>query len=90
MAIQLNPKLEELVRKDVARGPYRTIDEFVEQAVTMLHEQEEYLAAHRDKIRLDIEEGWAEAERGELIGGEQVKRDMALMKAQWLAEHKGV
>jgi hypothetical protein len=56
----------------------------------MLHEQEEYLAASRDKIRLGIEEGWAEAERGELIGGDQVKRDMALMKAQWLAEHKGV
>ncbi len=55
----------------------------------MLHEQEEYLAAHQDEIRLAIEEGWAEAERGELIAGEQVKREMAVMKAEWLAKRKG-
>jgi putative addiction module CopG family antidote len=89
MAVQLSPKLEALVRKDVERGPYRSIDDFVEQAVTMLHEQEEYLAANGDKIRSAIEEGWAEAQGGELIDAEQVKRDMAAMKAEWLAERKG-
>lgn len=89
MTVQLSPELEALVKKDVERGPYNSIDDFVEQAVTMLHEQEEYLAAHRDSIRLAIEEGWAEAERGELIDGEQVKREMAAMKAQWVAERKG-
>jgi putative addiction module CopG family antidote len=88
MTVQLSPELEALVRKDVERGPYRSIDDFVEQAVTMLHEQEEYLAANRDKMRSAIEEGWAEAQQGELIDGEQIKRDMAMMKAKWLAEHK--
>ena len=88
MSVQLRPELEALVMKDVARGPYRSVDDFVEQAVTMLHEQEEYLATNRERIRAAIEEGWAEAERGELIGGEEVKRDMAAMKAKWLAEHK--
>jgi hypothetical protein len=55
----------------------------------MLHEQEEHLAPHKDEIRLTIEEGWEEAERGELIDGNQVKREMAAMKAEWLANRKG-
>ena len=38
MTVQLSPELEALVMKDVERGPYRSIDDFVEQAVTMLHE----------------------------------------------------
>jgi putative addiction module CopG family antidote len=89
MTVQLRPELEALIKKDVERGPYRNVDEFVERAVTMLHEQEEYLAVHKDEIRLAIEEGWAEAERGELIDGEQLKREMAAMKAEWLAKRKG-
>jgi putative addiction module CopG family antidote len=89
MTVQLRPELEALVRQDVARGSYRSIDDFVEQAVTELHEREEWLAVHRDEIRSKIDEGWAEAERGELIDGEQVKRDMAVMKAEWLVERKG-
>jgi putative addiction module CopG family antidote len=89
MSVQLSPELEALVMRDVARGPYRSVDDFVEQAVTELHEREEWLAAHRDEIRNAIEDGWAEAERGELVDGEQVKRDMAAMKSEWLAERKG-
>jgi putative addiction module CopG family antidote len=90
MTVELSPELEALVRKDVERGPYRSIDDFVEQAVTMLHEHEAYLAANQEKIRCAIEEGWAEAERGELIEGELVKRDMVAMKSGWLAERKRV
>jgi putative addiction module CopG family antidote len=90
MTVQLSPELEALIKKDVERGPYRSVDDFVEQAVTMLHEHESYLAANQDRIRSSIEAGWAEAERCELIDGEQVKRDMAAMKAEWLAERKGV
>jgi Arc/MetJ-type ribon-helix-helix transcriptional regulator len=75
--------------RDVARGPYRSVDDFVEQAVTELHEREEWLAAHPNDIRAAIEEGWAEAERGELVDGEQVKRDIAAMKSDWFAERKG-
>jgi Arc/MetJ-type ribon-helix-helix transcriptional regulator len=89
MALQLRPELEALVMKDVERGPYRSVDDFVEQAVTMLHEQEEYLAANREKIAQAIEEGWAEAQRGELLDPQEVKREMAAMKQEWLAKRKG-
>jgi Arc/MetJ-type ribon-helix-helix transcriptional regulator len=50
MAIPLKPELEEIVREDVQRGPYASVEEYLEQAVTMLHRQEVWLAAHRDEI----------------------------------------
>lgn len=57
MEIRLRPELEELIRQDVQRGPYQTVDEFVEHAVSMLHEQETWLALHRAEIQAKIEEG---------------------------------
>lgn len=35
MEVRLRPELEELIKQDVQRGPYETVDEFVEQAVSM-------------------------------------------------------
>lgn len=64
MNVQLSPELETLVMKDVERGLYASVEDYVAQAVTMLHEQEEHLAANRERIRSAIEVGWAEAERG--------------------------
>jgi putative addiction module CopG family antidote len=44
MTIHLKPELEALIKQDVERGSYRSADEFVEQAVQMLHEQEQWFA----------------------------------------------
>lgn len=88
MNVQLSPELETLVMKDVERGLYDSVEDYLAQAVTMLHEQEEHLAANRDRIQDAIEAGWAEAERGEFISGDHLKRDMAAMKSKWLAEHR--
>jgi len=44
MTIHLKPELEALVKEDVERGPYQSADEYVAQAVQMLHEHERWLA----------------------------------------------
>ena len=72
MTIQLKPELEALIQRDVQRGPYQSADEFVERAVQMLHEQEEWLAENRSEIAAQIEHGFAQAEHGELIDGDEV------------------
>jgi Arc/MetJ-type ribon-helix-helix transcriptional regulator len=87
MIVQLKPELEALIKKDVERGPYRSIDEFVEQAITELHEREQWLASHREEIRLKIDEGWAAAERGELLTEAEARREMQEMKTAWRAKH---
>ncbi|WP_213806216.1 hypothetical protein [Granulicella sp. dw_53] len=85
MTVQLSSELEALVRRDVERGPYRSVDEFVEQAVTELHEREEWLAAHRDEFRGKIDEGWASAERGDLIASDEVWKRLEEKKKNWVS-----
>jgi putative addiction module CopG family antidote len=80
MEIRLRPELEELVKQDVQRGAYETVDEFVEQAVSMLHEQEAWLAANRAEIRDKIDQGYASAQRGELIDPDEVRSRLAELK----------
>ena len=58
MTIHLLAELERLILDDVKRGPYRTVDEFLEQAVRLLHEQEDWLATHRAAIAGLVEAGW--------------------------------
>jgi putative addiction module CopG family antidote len=80
MTIQLKPEIEELIRQDVERGPYRSVEEFLEQAVTRLHEQEAYLQEHADEISAQIEEGWQAAERGEFTSAEELRSELELRR----------
>jgi plasmid stabilization system protein ParE len=59
MGIRLRPELEELTKQDVQRGSYQTVDEFVERAVSMLHEQEVWLAENRAEVETKIDQGYA-------------------------------
>ena len=83
MTIRLKPELEALIQKDVERGPYQSADEFVEQAVQMLHEQEQWLADNQVDIATKIEEGYGSAERGELLDPEQVRAEVETRKQAW-------
>ncbi len=87
MNIHLKPELERLIETDIRRGPYETVEEFVECAVQMLHDQEEWLSANRTSIGAKIDEGYAAAQRGELIDAEQVREQTAAKKRAWLADH---
>jgi hypothetical protein len=44
VTIRIKPELEALIKQDLETGPYQTVEEFVESAVSMLHEQEAWLA----------------------------------------------
>ncbi len=80
MEIRLRPELEELIKQDVQRGSYETVDEFVERAVSMLHEQEAWLAQNRSEIAAKIDEGYAAAQRGELIRADAIHSRLTEMK----------
>lgn len=80
MEIHLRPELEKLIQTDVQRGPYQSVQEFVEEAVSQLHEREAFLAENRTEIAAKIEEGYAAAQRGELIDAEDVRSRMNEIK----------
>ncbi len=88
MKIHLRPELEEMINQDVQRGPYQTVEEFLEHAISLLHEQETWLAEHGTEIRAKIERGYATAQRGELIDSDQVRSRLEERKRPWLAEKR--
>jgi putative addiction module CopG family antidote len=88
MKINLRPELEEMIKQDVQRGPYQTVDEFVEHAVSLLHEQETWLSEHGTEIRAKIDQGYAAAQRGELIDSGLVRTNLDEKKRAWLADKR--
>ena len=73
MNVRLRPELEALIKQDIERGAYQSVDEFVERAVSMLHEQEAWLAENRTAVAAKIEEGYAAAQRGDPIDLSEVR-----------------
>jgi len=88
MEIRLRPELEAVIRQDVQRGSYKTVDEYIEHAVSMLHEQEAWLAAHRTEIESKINEGYAAAQGGELLEREEVRSRLRELKRARLGEQQ--
>ena len=83
MEIRLRPEVEELIRQDVQRGAYQSADEYVEHAVSLLHDQESWLAANRVEIGKQIAEGYAAAQRGELLNPDQVRSRLSASKLRF-------
>lgn len=85
MTITLRPEHEWLIAEALRSGSYRSADEVIERALELLHEQESWMAENRAKI----EEGYAAAQRGELIDGDQVRARLEARKREWLSQHRG-
>ena len=83
MTIRLKAEIEALIESDVQRGSYRSSDDFVEDAVRQLHDQEEWMAQNRAQISVDIEDGYASAQRGELLTPEEVLDRLEQQKRIW-------
>jgi Arc/MetJ-type ribon-helix-helix transcriptional regulator len=88
MEIRLRPELEAVIRQDVQREAYQTVDEYVEHAVSILHEQETWLAAHRAEISSKIDEGYSAAQRGELLTPKEVRSRLNEVKRARLAQQR--
>ena len=72
MTVRFNPKTEALIRNEVERGAYSPAEEFVERAVELLHDHEQWLTENQPAIAAQIDHGFAQAGRGELIDGDEV------------------
>ncbi len=77
-----------MIEGDVQRGPYQTVDEFVEHAVRLLHEQEAWLSEHSTEIGKKISEGYAAAQRGELVDSDQVRQSLDQKKRTWRTDKR--
>ena len=76
MTIHLKPETQALMEQDVERGIYKSIDDYLDRAVRLLHEQERWLAENRSEIEAQIEHGFAQAQQGELIDSEAARHSL--------------
>jgi putative addiction module CopG family antidote len=84
MTITLRPDHEQLIAEALRSGAYHSSEEVIRQALELLHERDAWLAENRAKI----EEGYASAQRGELLDSDRVRAQMEEKKRAWAAEQR--
>ena len=85
MTINLKPELEQLIQKDIQRGSYQSVEDFIERAIQALHEEEDLLWESKDAIHQEIGRGLAELDRGEGMPGDISRARLQQKKADWLS-----
>jgi antitoxin ParD1/3/4 len=88
MTVHLKPEFEALIQRDVARGAYRSIEEFVERAVQLLHDEETLLHESRDAVHEQIGLGLAQLDQGQGMSGEVSRTRLLGKKAAWLEQQQ--
>lgn len=73
MAIDLKPEQQRVIDLAVGSGAYQNPGEVLDQALEIIREQlelEDWMLEQRGSVAAHIEQGFAQAERGELIDGD--------------------
>jgi putative addiction module CopG family antidote len=83
MEIRLSPELAAVVERDVAAGRFASVDEYIAEAIELLHEREPWRDESLEELNASLEESIAQAERGEVMDEAQVRLEMQKMKAEW-------
>ncbi len=83
--VQFNvpPDLEKLIKKRLSSGVYSSPEDVVRRALEAQDAEESWTDEERRALSAHIEEGFQQAERGELIDGAQGRRDIQAMKDDW-------
>ena len=84
MPITLQPEHERLITEALRSGAYQNPEEVIQRALELLHDRDTWLAENDAKI----DEGYAAAQRGELIDPDQVRAQVAGKKRAWQAEQR--
>ena len=87
MQVNLPPDLETLVNRRLSSGGYTSVEDVFRRALEAQDAEESWTDEERQVLTAHIEEGFLQAERGELIDGAQARLEMQVMKDTWLQEH---
>jgi Arc/MetJ-type ribon-helix-helix transcriptional regulator len=83
MQVNLPPELEALVKKRLSSGGYASVEDVFRRALEAQDAEESWTDEERLALTAHIEEGFLQAERGELIEGAQARREIQGMKDDW-------
>jgi len=86
MQVNLPPDLESLVNKRLSSGGYTSVEDVFRRALEAQDAEESWTDEERRGLMAHIEEGFLQAERGELTDGDQARREIQGMKDNWHQE----
>jgi antitoxin ParD1/3/4 len=75
MTIDLKPEQQRIIDLAIESGAYRDPSEVLDQALALIRAQlevEDWLLEERERVAAHVEEGFAQAERGELVDVDEV------------------
>lgn len=74
--ICLTPELDRFVRDRVASGQYENLDDVVRDGLELLRQRENEQRDARHDLKAKLHRGAEQAQRGQLLDGVQVMRDV--------------
>ena len=83
MALELKPEQQEVLERAARSG--MSVEEVLDQAFAVIHEQyrdQDWTVPELEAIRTQIAEGFEQAERGELVGGDEAAQILKERKAK--------
>lgn len=89
MELHVPPDLEQLIEKRLSSGAYANAEDVLRRALQAQDAEESWTDEERRALSAHIEEGYLQAERGELIDGTQVQREIQDMKDSWRQQRTG-
>jgi Arc/MetJ-type ribon-helix-helix transcriptional regulator len=87
MQLDVPPDLEQLINKRLSSGGYANVEDVLRRALEAQDAEESWTDEERRAFTAHIEQGYLQAERGELIDGDQARREIQAMKARRRNEH---
>ena len=83
MQLNVPPDLETLIKKRLSNGGYTSVEDVLRHALEAQDADESWTDEERRALSAHIEEGYLQAERGELIDGAQARGKIQSMKDDW-------
>jgi putative addiction module CopG family antidote len=83
MQLTVPPDLESLINKRLSSGAYSNAEDVLRSALQSQDAEESWTEEERQALSAHIEEGYLQAERGELIDGAQARQEIQTMKEGW-------
>lgn len=83
MQVNVPPDLETLINKRLSSGSYANVEDVLRRALEAQDAEGQWTDEEQSALAAHIEEGYQQAERGELIFGDQARREIQAMKDAW-------
>jgi len=83
MELNVPPDLETLINKRLSSGGYSSVEDVLRRALEAQDAEESWTDEERQALSAHIEQGYLQAERGELIDGAEARREIQTMKDNW-------